>query len=95
MAEKKSTVEVYLYPGASSNKIVRIKDNTLHVSVTALHHKGQANRALITFLAKALAVPKSNLDLVQGYTNRHKVIAIQGLSSEELREKLAQALPTK
>ncbi len=91
IAEKKTTIEVHLQPGAKSNEIAGLRDSILYVRVTALPRKGQANRALLALLAQALAVPKNDLDLIQGYTSRHKVIAIQGLSLEELRERLAQA----
>ena len=95
IAEKKTTIEVHLQPGAKSNEIVGLRDSILYVRVTALPRKGQANRALLALLAQALAVPKNDLDLIQGYASRHKVIAIQGLSLEELRERLAQALSRK
>ena len=95
IAEKKTTIEVHLQPGAKSNEIVGLRDSILYIRVTALPRKGQANRVLLALLAQALAVPKNDLDLIQGYASRHKVIAIQGLSLEELRERLAQALSRK
>jgi len=93
--EKKTSIEVHLQPGAKSNQIVGFRDSALNVKVTAPPHKGQANRALLTLLAHALAVSKNDLDIVRGYASRHKVIAIQGLSPEELKERLAQALSRK
>jgi len=95
IAEKKTTIEVHLQPGAKSNEIVGLRGSILYIRVTAPPRKGQANRALLALLAQALAVPKNDLDLIQGYASRHKVIAIQGLSLEELRERLAQALSRK
>ncbi len=95
IAENKTTIEVHLQPGAKSNEIIGLRDSILYIRVTALPRKGQANRALLALLAQALAVPKNDLDLIQGYASRHKVIAIQGLSLEELRERLAQALSRK
>ena len=95
IVEKKTTIQVHLQPGAKSNEIVGLRSGTLNVRVTALPHKGQANRALLTFLAQVLAVPKNDLDIVRGYASRHKVIAIQGLSPEELKERLAQAFSRK
>jgi len=95
VVEKKTSIEVHLQPGAKSNQIVGFRDSALNVKVTAPPHKGQANRALLTLLAHALAVSKNDLDIVRGYASRHKVIAIQGLSPEELKERLAQALSRK
>ena len=95
VVEKKTSIEVHLQPGAKSNQIVGFRDSALNVKVTAPPHKGQANRALLTLLAHALAVSKNDLDIVRGNASRHKVIAIQGLSPEELKERLAQALSRK
>ena len=95
IVEKKTTVEIHLQPGAKSSEIVGLRDSVLFVRVTALPRKGQANRALLELLAQTLAVPKNDLDLIRGYASRHKIIAIQGLNSEELKERLAQALSRK
>ena len=95
IVEKKTTVEIHLQPGAKSNEIVDLRDSVLCVRVMALPRKGQANRALLAFLAQTLAVPKNDLDLVRGYASRHKIISIQGLSPEELKERLTQALSRK
>ncbi len=85
--EKKTTIEVHLQPGATNNEIMSLRDGILGVRVTAPAHKGQANRALLALLAQILAVSRSNLSLIRGNTSRHKVIAIQDLSPEELQEK--------
>ena len=95
IVEKKTTVEIHLQPGAKSSEIVGLRDSVLFVRVTALPRKGQANRALLELLAQTLAVPKNDLDLVRGYASRRKIIAIQGLNSEEFKERLAQALSRK
>jgi uncharacterized protein (TIGR00251 family) len=95
MAEKKTTVEIHLQPGAKSNEIVSFRDGVLWVRVTAPPLKGQANRALVALMAQALVVPKSTLALIRGYASRHKVIAVQGLSPGELKERLDQALTGK
>ena len=95
ISAKKTTIAVHLQPNAKSNEVVGFKDNTLSIRITAPPHKGQANRALLELLAQVLAVSKSNLNLVRGYTSRHKLISIEGLSSEELKDKLPQAIPRK
>ncbi len=95
MAEKKATVEIHLQPGAKSDEIVSFRDGVLWVRVTAPPLKGQANRALLALMAQALVVPKNALALIRGYTSRHKVLAVQGLSPGELKERLDQALTGK
>jgi uncharacterized protein (TIGR00251 family) len=95
MAEKKATVEIHLQPGANRDEIVSFRDGVLRVRVTAPPLKGQANRALVALMAQALVVPKNALALIRGYASRHKVIAVQGLSPGELKERLDQALTGK
>ncbi len=65
----------------------------LKVSVTAVPEDGKANAALIKLLAKAWRVPKSSLDIVQGATDRRKVILITG-DAEQLRQRLEQWMAT-
>ncbi len=91
-SDRKITIEVHLKPNAKSNEIKCFKDGILYVKVAAPPYKGAANKALIKLLAKTLSIPKSSFDIAHGYTNRSKVIDIQGLTAEELKDKLSQAL---
>jgi len=95
MADNRATVEIHLQPGAKRNEVVSLRDGVLWVRVTAPPLKGQANSALLTLVAELLAMPKNNIAIARGYASRHKVITIQGLSPENLTEKLAQALSRK
>lgn len=92
MVRNKTIQEVRLQPGAKSSCLMRLRDGILHVRVTAPPHRGQANQALLALMAQALGVSKSDLAIIRGHTSRNKVLAIQGLSSEELKEKLAQSV---
>lgn len=52
--------------------------SVLKVRVRAIAEGGEANRAVIELLAKALRVPKSNIRVLSGATSRLKQIAIDG-----------------
>jgi uncharacterized protein len=52
--------------------------SVLKVRVRAIAEGGEANRAVIELLAKALRVPKSNIRVMSGATSRLKQIAIDG-----------------
>ena len=95
MAENRANLEIHLQPGAKKNEIVSLRDGVLWVRVTAPPLRGQANSALLALMAELLAVPKSAIAITRGYASRHKVIAIQGLSPENLKERLDQALSRK
>jgi len=92
MTDSKATLEIHLQPGAKSNEIIGFRDGVLWVKVAAPPEKGRANGALIELMAKSLSVPKSDLTLVRGFTSRQKVIAIKGLTTEALKEKLTRGI---
>ena len=52
--------------------------SVVKVRVRAIAEGGEANRAVIELLAKALRVPKSNVRVMSGATSRLKQVAIDG-----------------
>lgn len=92
MARSKAVLEVHVQPGAKSDEIVGLREGVLHIRVKAPPRKGQANRALIALLAGALGLSKSDLMITRGYTSRNKALDVQGLSPEELKERLDRSL---
>jgi uncharacterized protein (TIGR00251 family) len=93
MADARATIEVHVQPNAKHDAIEALRDNILHVRVTAPPRKGLANRALMEVMARALGVRKSDLSIIRGYTSRNKVLSIQGITSEELRDRLQRIAP--
>lgn len=78
---------VRLTPKASRNGIqgtVALADGglALKVAVTTVPEAGKANAALVKLLAKALRVPKGAIEIVQGTTDRNKLLAISGAEVE-------------
>ena len=59
----------------------------LEVCVSEAPTDGSANSAVIKLLAKALGVPRSDVDIVSGQASRHKRIAVP-LDADEVRRKL-------
>ena len=45
---------------------------------------GKANEALISFLSETFKLPKRNLSIISGQTNRAKIIEVIGATQEEL-----------
>ena len=62
----------------------------LKVRVSAAPSDGEANAALIAFLAKTLKRPKSALRIASGETSRLKVVEIEGLDEAQLVAALGQ-----
>ncbi|HLW28549.1 MAG TPA: DUF167 family protein [Kiloniellales bacterium] len=89
---------VRLQPGARKVGIEGVEQladgsRVLKVKVTAPPEDGKANSALISLLAKTLALPKRDLDLISGHKNRNKTVLLQG-PGEELRRKLEELCGT-
>lgn len=82
---KRTTIDVHLQPGAKRNEILGFRGDVLYAKVTAVAEKGRANQALLELMADAFGVPKSAVAIVRGQTGRNKVIAIQGLTKEDLK----------
>jgi uncharacterized protein (TIGR00251 family) len=67
--------------------------DTLKVWTTAAPTDGQANEAVIAYLASQLKLGKSKLSLVSGERHRNKRIEVDGLDLDEIRELLEQRKP--
>ncbi len=81
-------ISLRVYPNASRNEMGGFTDGVLRVKVSAPPIKGKANRELITFLSRLLGVGKGSVNIIKGHTTRNKVVAIDGLSREEIMKRL-------
>jgi uncharacterized protein (TIGR00251 family) len=52
--------------------------NVVKVRVRAVAEGGEANRAVVELLAKALGVPKGDVRVLSGVTSRLKQVAVDG-----------------
>lgn len=75
-----AALPVKVVPRASKNEIVGIgTDGALKIRVTAPPVEGAANEAVIALLADALDLPKSNIDIVAGFSSTTKLVSIIGV----------------
>ena len=69
-------------PGAKKNEILGWEDEypqvgrVLKVKIAAPPVEGKANKEIVLFLAKALGVTKSSIDVVHGTSGRIKLVEI-------------------
>jgi len=82
-------VPVRVHPGARRNEVLGFRNGVLEVKIAAPPEKGKANKELIDFLSKLLEVSQSCLAILRGQTSRSKLIAINGLSREEVMKRLS------
>ena len=87
-----SLLSVVVVPRAGRSAIEQLADGAIQVRVAAPPVDGAANAALLRFLAGALDVPRSRLEIVSGTSSRRKRIVITGLTTAELETRLPAAL---
>ena len=87
-----SVFAIAVAPRGSRNRIEETADGALRVRVTAPPVDGAANTAALRLLADSIGVPRTDLEIVSGASNRHKRILVVGLEPDELEWRLRQAL---
>ncbi|MBC7076104.1 MAG: YggU family protein [Syntrophomonadaceae bacterium] len=83
-------LEVKVQPRSSKNQIIGEYEGALKIKLTAAPVEGEANQALIKFLADLLSIPKRNVVLVKGESSRNKTVIVKGINKEELLKKIGQ-----
>lgn len=63
-------------PGTSQEKIIEKTPGELTVYLRAKAHDGEANEALIKFLAKHFKTSKTSIKIVRGHKSRIKTIEL-------------------
>jgi uncharacterized protein (TIGR00251 family) len=85
-------LEVKVTPNAGRNAIAGWRDDVLQIKIAAAPEKGKANRELIDFLGRVLGVKKSDITIIQGQTGRNKSLEIQGISREDITNKIQRII---
>jgi len=81
-------LEVWVQPRASRDEIVGIQGGALKIRIAAPPVEGEANDALVRFVAKALGVARGTVTVARGQSSRRKRLRITGLDPEAVRGKL-------
>ncbi|MGD8386123.1 MAG: DUF167 family protein [Desulfobacteraceae bacterium] len=86
----KARIHARLTPRSSKDSILGKEDGVYRIKVKAPPLEGRANKALIALLAKALRVPKRDVEISSGEKSRDKTLLIRGLTPKEVEERLLQ-----
>ncbi|HEX8823953.1 MAG TPA: DUF167 domain-containing protein [Archangium sp.] len=70
---------VLVQPRASRTRVVGEHDGMLKIQLAAPPVDGEANAALLEFLARRLGVPRRQVTLVSGDASRRKRVRVEGL----------------
>lgn len=77
-------LRVKAVPGASRDAIAGALGDRLKVRVAAAPEGGKANAAIVRLIAKALAVPERQVQVVQGHTSAQKLLRVEGATVDRL-----------
>ncbi len=75
-------------PRASRTGFVGVMGDAIKLAITAPPVDGKANEAVVKYLSDLFRVPKSGIAIVSGETGRNKLIAIRGMTAEQVRKVL-------
>ncbi|MBI3030671.1 MAG: DUF167 domain-containing protein [Candidatus Rokubacteria bacterium] len=85
-------LRVRVQPRASRDEVAGWDGATLRVRVHAAPVDGEANAALLAFLARAFRVPRSAVALVRGGHARDKLVRVEGCSLQTLEARIKAGL---
>ena len=74
-------LDLLVQPRASRTRTVGEHDGRLKLQLAAPPVDGEANAALVEFVAEALGVRKSDVAIVRGDTGRRKTVRVAGVSA--------------
>src|SRR5512140_1825945 len=72
-------LEILVQPRASRSRVVGEHDGRVKIQLAAPPVDGEANAALVAFLAEALGVKKADVALLAGETGRRKRVRVAGV----------------
>ena len=83
-----AVLPVRVQPNARRDELVGFAEETLRVRVTAPPEGGRANRAVVALLSRALGVAATQVNIVRGHGSRQKLVAVDLLTPQEVRQRL-------
>lgn len=81
-----ATFPIRINPRAGRDRIIGISGGKLKVDIAAAPVKNQANRSLVKLFRKVFKVTQKDVAIIRGLTSREKLIAIQGLDAQAVRD---------
>jgi len=77
-------LSLLVQPRASRTRVLGEHDGLLKVQLAAPPVDGEANAALVEFLAKLLGVPRRQVSLIAGDASRRKRVSVQGVETAQV-----------
>jgi hypothetical protein len=89
-----AVLEILAQPRASRSRVVGEHDGRLKIQLAAPPVDGEANAALLAYLADALGVKRADVALLAGETGRRKRVRVSGLGAEAAATRLIALAPS-
>ena len=80
---------VHVKPRAARSRVLGVRAGLLDVAVSAPPVEGKANAEVIQVLSRQLGLPRRAISIVSGQSGRQKWVSVEGISREELLNRLA------
>lgn len=87
LASPTCRIAIKAIPNAPKNQVVGWLGDALKVKVHAPALEGRANEELCEFLAESLGLPKRAVSVAQGDKSRQKLVQVEGLTLDQLRQR--------
>lgn len=84
-------VEIVVQPRASRTRVVGEHGDRLKLQIAAPPVDGEANAAVIAFLADLFRVPKRDVELLSGSTGKRKSVLVRGVAEDVAARLLTQS----
>lgn len=79
---------LHVVPRASRTAVAGLHDGRVKLAVAAPPVDGEANDAIVRWLAKALGVGRDAVVIASGATGKRKTVEVEGVGVEEVRAAL-------
>lgn len=81
-------LQLRVLPASKETKTAGFYQNRLKIKVTAAPTGGQANKAVIKYLATVLKTSTSNITVIKGQTSRDKLVKVKAASLDWVKQAL-------
>ena len=90
MSEKGTFLRVIVKPNSKEKQLIAERNpDSILINLTGPAREGKANTELVKKLSKILKISSSAIRIVAGYKSREKILLIDGLSTEEVEQRLS------
>jgi uncharacterized protein len=78
-----------VHPNARKDAVEGIREDGLAIRLNAPAVEGKANKALQRYLSDLLDIAKTRIEIRSGEKGRTKVLALRGITPEQVKEKIS------